>query len=120
MTLRFEVDQADAFRRGINIPKSTIHLDVDPSKLSPEERNLIADRLNGIDVCKLVLNPTSPNFSSKKSDERIQAKDPTYEALLAAVKEDAKKIEEKRREIQEGLEMAREASAALDRAGKHN
>jgi hypothetical protein len=107
MTLRFEVDQADAFRRGINIPKSTIHLDVDPSKLAAEERNLIADRLNGIDVCKLVLNPASSDASPKKSGERIQAKEPTYEALLAAVKEDAKNIEEKRKEIQERFDLAR-------------
>jgi hypothetical protein len=113
MTLRFEVDQADAFRRGINIPKSTIHLDVDPSKLSAEERNLIADRLNGIDVCKLVLNPASPDFSPIKSGERIRAKDPTYDALMAAVKEDAKNLEEKRKEIQKNLALTKAAAEAL-------
>ena len=107
MTLRFEVDQADAFRRGINLPKSTVHLDVDPSKLPAEERNLIADRLNGIDVCRLHLNPVAFDGPPKKTSERIQAKDPTYEALLAAVKEDANNIEQKRKEIQTSLNLAK-------------
>lgn len=59
MTLRFEVDQAEAFRQGVNVPKSTNHLDIDPSKLPPDKRGLIADRLVGIDVMMLEVDDST-------------------------------------------------------------
>ncbi len=97
MTLRFEVNQAEAFRRGVNVPKSTCHLDVDPSKLSPTERNLIAIRLQGIDVCQLdecgqkvrrnpQNTPTTDADGETGDMVRIVANLPTLEALLEAVK----------------------------------
>lgn len=45
MKIRFAVDQAEALRRGIDAPKPTVLLEVDPSKLSPYARDVIADNL---------------------------------------------------------------------------
>src|ERR1043165_1346625 len=47
MKIRFAVDQAEAFRRGVDCPKSIVTVEVDPKTLSQEERDLIADRLEG-------------------------------------------------------------------------
>ena|SRR5215510_4310362 len=82
MNLRFEVDQAECFRKGIDSPKSIITIDVDPSKLPQEERDLIANRLrNGIDVHRWT------------DGTRIKAEAPTYEALLAAVRRDEAQVD---------------------------
>jgi hypothetical protein len=103
MTLRFEVNQAEAFRLGVNVPKSTCHLDVDPSKVSPTERNLIAIRLQGIDVCQLdecgqKVRRSPQNTSTTDADDakgdtvRIVANLPTFKALMEAVKENQKQV----------------------------
>ncbi|HEY3857362.1 MAG TPA: hypothetical protein VGO67_23500 [Verrucomicrobiae bacterium] len=103
MILRFEVNQAEAFRRGVDVPKSTIHLEVDPSKLPQDQRDLIANRISGIDVLALsqarkeravlAQNPSwshSQIHSTAKAIQqlRIIATAPTYEALLEAVEDD--------------------------------
>src|SRR4051794_10120672 len=94
MVLRFEVDQAEAFRQGINVPKSTNHLDIDPATLTQDERILIADRLSGIDVMRLSVTAFGeariPTFidDGDPTHGRIVAKAPTYEALIAAIRED--------------------------------
>jgi len=104
MVLRYEVDQAEAFRQGVNVPKSTNHLDVDPAKLTQEERNLIADRLEGIDVCELgedgeklfhhqdVRDPIRNMMVEKATPARIMAKLPTFESLMEAVRENEKHV----------------------------
>lgn len=79
MKLRFEIDQAYLFRKGIDAPKSIVHIEVDPSKLSQDQRNLIADRLIGIDVFKL---------DPSKKDGLIKAKGSTWADLMEAVVED--------------------------------
>ena len=93
MILRFEVDQAEAFRQGINVPKSTNHLDVDPSTLSQEERNLIADRLRGIDVLKIEARRAPAGKMNPDPDytERIVAKLPSFESLMEAIREDERR-----------------------------
>jgi len=108
MILRFEVDQAEAFRQGVNVPKSTNHVEVDPSKLSQEERNLIADRLDGIDVMAKGVDMEVIQGSSregdtvqfhvkglKKSTNRVVSKLPTFSALMEAVREDEAKARNK-------------------------
>ena len=99
MTLRFQVDQAEAFRRGVDVPKSTVHLEVDPSTLPEAERLLIADTLDGIDVCLLQVTPegevrkaTKPNGSVC----RLQAKLPTYDSLLEAIRANQALLDEQR------------------------
>jgi hypothetical protein len=54
--LRFSVDQAEAFRLGIDVPKSIVTIDVTPSDVDAKTRHLIADRLEGIDVVQLQLD----------------------------------------------------------------
>jgi len=106
MTLRFEVNQAEAFRRGVNVQKSTNHIDVDPASITQEERNLIADRLHGIDVCELddlgeklfttgnewerVYKPFGGVFVHPK---RIVSALPTFEALMEAVRENEMQVD---------------------------
>lgn len=97
MVLRFEVNQAEAFRQGVDVEKSTNHLDVDPSKLSQEERNLIADRLIGIDVLRLEGNGDAVSRCpmgriGDATRERIVAKLPTFEALMEAIRENEKAV----------------------------
>ncbi len=99
MTLRFEVNQAEAFRQGVNVEKSTNHLDVNPVELSQEERNLIADRLAGIDVCKLKVEYDGTVVKEHRRFEedvshRIAAKLPTYEGLIEAIRQNQAEVEQ--------------------------
>lgn len=82
MNLRFEIDQAECFRRGINTPKSIVTIDVDPANLDPTERGMIADRLNGIDVYKLALDGIGQRYNSLL---RIKANTPDYAGLIEAI-----------------------------------
>ena len=94
MKLRFEVDQAEAFRRGIDVPKSIVTLEVNPAELPQEQRNLIADRLDGIDVCQLgiqILDDVSEHKNRKPC--RIIAKLSTFESLMEAIREDQASVE---------------------------
>ena len=94
MQLRFCVNQAEAFRQGIDCPKSIVQLEVDPATLDETTRRLIADRMKGIDVyqleyrggetaIKLDYEPVSLSLSVPV---RIEAKAPTFEAMMEAVK----------------------------------
>ena len=115
MILRFEVNQAEAFRRGFNIAESVISIEVEPSHLSREQRDLIADRLHASDVCRLYLardiyeNPVGvftpiPNYSKRfvrtpqntRVPILIEADTPTVEGLLDGVRinDQALRIEE--------------------------
>jgi hypothetical protein len=87
--LRFDVDQAACFRAGIDHATTTAVVDIDSSKLPCTERDLIADRLHGIDVCKLWNSNTgtAKMFTAERFPVRIEAKAPTYEALLIAIRE---------------------------------
>ena len=97
MVLRFEVNQAEAFRRGVNVQKSTNHLNVDPAELPQDVRDLIADRLEGIDVLELDEAGEKVFWPNPEADghrevpnsipKRITAKLPTFDALLEAIKE---------------------------------
>ena len=77
MKLRFDVDQAAAFQAGVDAPRSFHVLEVDPKTLSLPQRQLIAARLRGIDVCSLA-DPT----------RRIMSRALDIYALLAAVEAD--------------------------------
>lgn len=94
MKLRFEVDQAEAFRQGIDVPKSIVTIEVNPADLSQERRNLIADRLNGIDVCQLAGIEILDKIAGEKNGKpfRIVTKLPTFESLLEAIVEDQARV----------------------------
>lgn len=82
MKLRFEIDQAYFFRKGIDAPKSIVTIEVNPAELPQNERDLIADRLVGIDVFKL---------ADKDSDGLVKATGFFYKDLLEAIKLDESK-----------------------------
>jgi len=99
MKLRFRVNQAEAFRRGLDVPKSIVSVDVTPSEIPQDVRNLIADRMVGIDLAQLGWSH-SDNSPYKKYElgqpVLIQASEPTFEALLDAIREDERKLEKDR------------------------
>jgi hypothetical protein len=95
MELRFRVNQAEAFRQGINVPKSIVTVEVDATTISPEERNLLADRMDGIDVCTGYIDDEGRVRPMGRGDSRgylVEAILPTYEALIEAVRKDNEKL----------------------------
>jgi hypothetical protein len=90
MTLRFGVNQAECFRRGICHNSSTATVDVDPATLDTETRCLIADRLDGIDVLALDRGGNKCGHWNSANTiwipGRVVADGPTLEELLAAVR----------------------------------
>ena len=123
MKLRFEVNQAEAFRRGIDVPKSIVTIEVNPAEISQEQRNLIADRLNGIDVCQLagVLDGVDGKPSGDQDGKpfRIMAKLPTFESLMEAITEDERDAEisrkEKADEFKDAKAAKKKSEALMDR-----
>jgi hypothetical protein len=97
MKLRFEVDQAECFRRGIDCPKSIVTIDVNPAELPQDVREMIADRLSGIDVCHLTVLPGGGTEIAKENGApvRIKAWDPTFESLLVSVRECKEWVDER-------------------------
>ena len=101
MKLRFEVDQAAAFRRGLDCPKSIVSIDVDPSSLPAEQRNLLADRMQGIDILKLFYSdgevlkghPLKELFATTIEPRRIVAEAPSFEGMMAAVRQNEHDIQ---------------------------
>ena len=97
MKIRFNIDQAEAFRRGVDAPMSLVTIDVDPAALTEADRNLIADRLwEGIDVCRIEIKQDGKRGPSTGYNQantapvplRVGAPLPTFEALMEAVRKD--------------------------------
>jgi hypothetical protein len=94
MKLRFEVDQADSFRRGIDRSKSIVTIDVNPADLSEEARSLIADHLVGIDILQFFYHngevikgyPIRELSCTSREPKRIVAKAVNIESLSDAIK----------------------------------
>lgn len=116
MKLRFEVDQAEAFRRGIDVPKSIVSIEVNPAELSQEQRNLIADRLNGIDVCRLALIRDGALPGDRHGQpNRVVAKVPTFESMMEAIEEDQRHHEPLKRECERVIKEEREKAESARR-----
>jgi len=104
MKLRFNIDQAAAFRAGINANTSVVDLEVDPSTLSQEDRDLIANCLQkGIEV------------HDRRYNVLVTAKSPDLQGLLTALKE----VAERNRKDDEGKRQKEEQSKALVEEFKH-
>jgi hypothetical protein len=99
MKLRFEVDQAEAMRRGVAVKKRLVAIEVDPGALTEGQRDLIANRMDGIDVLKLHYDPVTRAFEKtyyfegRANDGRsrpvyIQASLPTFDAMMEAIAAD--------------------------------
>jgi hypothetical protein len=101
MKLRFEVDQADSFRRGIDRPKSIISIEVNPADIPEHVRSVIANHLVGIDVLQLFYHngevikgyPIRELSYTSHEPKRIVANAGNLEALVEAVKENDHTIE---------------------------
>ena len=110
MELRFKVNQAEAFRRGISVPKSIVRVSVDPAALDQTARDLIADRMDGIDVCVGVYDKktkrvkpgidTSGDIYAKSNPVHIEADADTLEALLKAIHADDVRLQADRRLVE--------------------
>ena len=94
MKLRFEVDQADSFRRGIDRSKSIVSIDVNPADLPEDARSLIADHLVGIDLLQFFYHngevikgyPIKELSYTSHEPKRIIARAANIEALIEAIK----------------------------------
>ena len=95
MKLRFKVDQGEALRQGVDAPTSVVTIQVNPKQLNQEERNLLADRMDGIDVRQLGWNNLRKELYV--SVDHITANVATFEALMTAVRANQ---QETRREME--------------------
>jgi len=84
MKLRFKLDQGDALRQGVDAPTSVVTIEVNPTQLMQEERNLLADRMDGIDVRQL--RYSAGEKKPYVTTDHITANLGNYEALMAAVR----------------------------------
>lgn len=94
MKLRFKLNQAEAFRKGIDVPNSIVSIEVNPSTLDQAARDLIADRLDGIDVRQI--------FEYGK-ETPIVAEEATFDSLMKAIQIDAEKKAERDKEINDAI-----------------
>lgn len=99
MKLRFQVDQAECLRNGIDCPKSIVMLEINPAELAQPQRDLLADRLDGIDVCELGFKDgqTIKVYDYGATDEektnnrkparplKLKATSPDFKGLMEAV-----------------------------------
>src|SRR5688500_8771417 len=91
MKLRFEVDQAECFRRGVDCPKSIVTVEVDPAKLKQADRDLIAYRHKGIDIVHVTILESGRGRVKVRENNaavRLKANLPTFESLMEAVRDD--------------------------------
>lgn len=98
MKLRFKVDQGEALRQGVDAPTSVVTIEVDPKTLTQEERTVLADRMDGIDVRELYLHsPATTGHPTqaptvKRNLSHITATLPTFQALMAAIRANEEKV----------------------------
>jgi len=114
MKLRFNVDQGACLRAGLDHSGPTAVIDVNPAQIKLDVRNLIADRLIGIDVCQLWNSDKGTNKSVDPSGNpvRVVADSPTFEGLVKAVLKDAQ-IVQARQSCHRAIALAR-ASSGID------
>jgi hypothetical protein len=95
MKLRFKVDQGEALRQGVDAPTSVVTIEINPKTLTQAERNLLADRMDGIDVFSLYRNPfhNMGGPKTKRSATHIVADSAQFQALMAAVKADEAQVQ---------------------------
>lgn len=101
MKLRFEINQADSFRRGIDRPKSIVSIDINPADVPEHVRSLIANHLSGIDVLQFFYHngevlkgyPIRELLYTSREPKRIVAHAANLESLVDAIKENDHMIE---------------------------
>jgi hypothetical protein len=103
MKLRFKVDQGEALRQGVDAPTSVVTIEINPKTLTQQERNLLADRMEGIDVRELFAlpvassSPDRPGKGNKASaiarGKHITATLGTFKALMDAVRKNEEEVQ---------------------------
>ena len=110
MKLRFEINQADASRQGIDVQTPVVCIEVRRSTLSPEQQRLIAERLDGADLLQLHYDPgtqrpqktyyvDTSSETPKYRPVRIQASEPTFDAMMRAIEANEAQVAPARRRI---------------------
>ena len=113
MKLRFWVRQGDGRSPAAEAFHSTTTLEVDPAALSPQHRALLADRLQGIDVCRL----SSSELGTIKDRDLVgrpvlvEASEATFEGLMTAVNKNQDELEKTRAHLR-NLAIATASEAA--------
>ena len=123
--LRFKIKQSERVE-GDACEHTIVTVEVDLSTLSKESRNLIADRLVGIDVVDLYScgNGTEKSFlydnvarnngmAQMLAPDYIRADQPTFEALMQAVRENQKEVEH-RQELYRKIALIRAEGAGKE------
>ena len=112
MKVLFEIEQSEGSHSGASkCHTSIVALDIDPATISQKDRDLLADRLIGINVCQLWNDDmgTTKSINRDGSPIRVVSKAPSYEALMEAVREDQEMAEERQarhREFAMAMAMA--------------
>jgi hypothetical protein len=94
MKIRFKVDQANLFFRGMDVATSIVLLEVNPSTLPKNQYELIGRHLlNGDDGCDVVHDPERAKQSyevvpigARPGADLVEAKEPTLDSLLEELK----------------------------------
>lgn len=110
LKVRFDVNQAEAYRLGFECSKPTVTLTVSVLLLSAIHRAFLADRLVGVDVCEAILRGDGSrapavvwqakmfgNSKVKPWPCRLVASLPTLNALLQALEDDESRVAEQHR-----------------------
>jgi hypothetical protein len=90
MKIRFKIDQANLFCRGIDVATSIVLLEVNPSTLPKKQRELIGKfLLNTNDNCDVVYDPERASQSyeivpigGRPGADLVEVKEPTLDSLL--------------------------------------
>jgi hypothetical protein len=98
MKLRFNVNQAVCFRKGVNCPLSIVTIDVDPAGLPLEKRGAIADRLHGIDVLS-TSKGSDPSAQTKEGRSRVIADGPSFEDLWRAIEAEDAQLNQRKEKL---------------------
>ena len=91
MKIRFSVDQAESFHRGIDAPEPIVSLEINPALLHEEHRDLIYKYLLGTDVVydpkRAMQEYETVPIGGHPPDELVEAQDPRLDSLLMALLE---------------------------------
>jgi len=91
MHLYIGLNQGENLRRGKECGSSTTNIEVDPTKLPEEDRNLLADRMKPGEIAVYSLS-LDENGNKIRTDELIYAHGPDYEGLMDAVRQNEREV----------------------------
>lgn len=91
MKIRYRVNQAESFRRGIDAPEPIASLEINPSLLPENQRELIYKHLLGTDVVydpkRAMQEYEAVPIGEHQPAELVEAKDSRFDSLLVALAE---------------------------------